>query len=446
MATSGYLGVKFLRADGTRYELGSLTDGQFLLVDGSNIITGTVDLSEFRGGFGRLAAASPVNLWDATHVYEANTRAYETLTSGTATVTHDLANSCMVLNAPAGSRAVIQSRQYVPYQPGKLLQWFFTGILGTVASGSGFVNYGVYDDQGDKSVTASSADDCGNGHFFQLTSSGLSVVERRMVSGTQTDTTVAQASWNGDKLDGTGPSGFTIDASKGQIFVIQKEWLGVGQVQMGVVVAGVPVICHTFTHQNALTTGPYNPSGALPLRMEVDASTSAITLAARQICASATMVGGFEQNAVLRRATVAGFNPDATPTARLGVRLAEGFNRVSLYPRGLSYSASGWAANEIVLVEVYVGATHSGTPVWTTSGETPAMEISTTSGTLTGGVKLFDAYLSSSEASLEFELTTQSRPIVSNIDGSSHIFWFVVSEFTGSIGSSVLTVRFNENR
>jgi len=35
---------------------------------------------------------------------------------------------------------------------------------------------------------------------------------------------------------------------------------------------------------------------------------------------------------------------------------------------------------------------------------------------------------------------------VANIDGSSQEFWFVVSEFAGGVGSSVLTVRFNENR
>jgi len=445
-ATAGYLGVKFLRSDGTTYEIGTLADGQFLLVDGSNIITGSMDLSEFRGGFGRLATAQPLNLWNATHVYAQNNKDYQYLTSGTASVAHDLVNSLVTLTAPSSSRAVLQSRQYVPYQPGKLLQWFFTGILGAVASGSGSVRYGVFDERADKSVTASSFDDTGNGHFFQVTSSGASVVERKMVSGVQTDTVIAQAAWNGDPLDGTGASGFTLDTTKAQIFLIQKEWLGVGEVQMGVVVQGVPVICHTFFHTNELADGPYNTSGALPLRMEVDATTSLITLSAKQICASATSIGGFEQNAVLRRATVAGFNPTSTPTAHLGVRLSENYNRVSLYPRGLSYTAAGWSTSEIILVEVYVGATHSGTPVWTVSGESPAMEISTTSGTLTGGVKIFDAFMSQSQPDVEFEVNTQSRPLVANIDGSSQEFWFVVSEFAGGVGSSVLTVRFNENR
>lgn len=45
-----------------------------------------------------------------------------------------------------------------------------------------------------------------------------------------TDTWVAQSSWNGDPLDGTGPSGLTLDPSKGNVYQIDIQYLGFGSV------------------------------------------------------------------------------------------------------------------------------------------------------------------------------------------------------------------------
>jgi len=47
---------------------------------------------------------------------------------------------------------------------------------------------------------------------------------------TTADTWITQANWNGDKLDGTGPSGVTLDKTKGNVFQIDVQYLGFGGV------------------------------------------------------------------------------------------------------------------------------------------------------------------------------------------------------------------------
>lgn len=75
-----------------------------------------------------------------------------------------------------------------------------------------------------------------------------------------TDTWVTQSSWNGDKLDGTGASGVTLDPSKGNVFQIGIEYLGFGAITFKVEVCPASsnnpyfVTVHTLTFPNTRTT------------------------------------------------------------------------------------------------------------------------------------------------------------------------------------------------
>lgn len=44
------------------------------------------------------------------------------------------------------------------------------------------------------------------------------------------DTWIYQSSWNGDKMDGTGPSGVTLDPKKGNVYQIGLQYLGFGAI------------------------------------------------------------------------------------------------------------------------------------------------------------------------------------------------------------------------
>ena len=73
------------------------------------------------------------------------------------------------------------------------------------------------------------------------------------------DTWIPQTTWNGDKLDGTGPSGFTIDPTKGNVYQIGVQYLGFGTITFSVEVVGEGnnadfVTVHTIKFPNTSTT------------------------------------------------------------------------------------------------------------------------------------------------------------------------------------------------
>jgi len=79
----------------------------------------------------------------------------------------------------------------------------------------------------------------------------------------------AQSSWNIDKLDGTGVSGYNLDINKMQMWIMDYSWYGAGAIRFGVKnQRGEFVYCHRMAHANAQTEA-YMRSGNLPARYEL---------------------------------------------------------------------------------------------------------------------------------------------------------------------------------
>jgi hypothetical protein len=87
-----------------------------------------------------------------------------------------------------------------------------------------------------------------------------------------TDTFIPQSSWNGDKLDGTGDTGVTLDPTKGNVFQIGIQYLGYGAITFEVEVAtsgtNNPVFetVHTILAPNTRTT-PHLSQPSFPFTM-----------------------------------------------------------------------------------------------------------------------------------------------------------------------------------
>jgi hypothetical protein len=140
-----------------------------------------------------------------------------------------------------------------------------------------------------------------NGIYFQINTDGTcSIVKRSIVNSTNiitplvTDTEVAQGAWNGDKLNGTGPSGITINLNDAQILWMDFEWLGVGSVRVGFVINGMFILCHTFNHANIIQS-TYITTASLPLRYEIK-NTSGAGGTLKQICSTVISEGGYLLN------------------------------------------------------------------------------------------------------------------------------------------------------
>jgi len=82
------------------------------------------------------------------------------------------------------------------------------------------------------------------------------------------DLRIPQSSWNLDKCDGTGPSGYNVDLSKMQMFYIDYSWYGAGFVRWGLRGTGGNVLyCHKLVNNN-VNNEAYMRSGNLPARYE----------------------------------------------------------------------------------------------------------------------------------------------------------------------------------
>ena len=255
--------------------------------------------------FARLRVSNPETLTDNNFLTDKNPLRWDEKVSGTGGNIAHTPGYLSLRATPLGGRVVNQRRLYTPYQPGKSLLILATGTLlvDTTNIGDTISRIGYFDDENDKTAETGTVYGCG--YFFEYdydatTSTGtLSVVERTCYDNLgviipQSDNKIPQSNWNIDPMDGSGPSGITIDPTKRQIFLIEMEWLGVGTVQLGIVVDRQVFYVHRFDHANLVDAYPYIPRASLPIRYEIEQSTSGITDAQMiQVCSTVISEGGY---------------------------------------------------------------------------------------------------------------------------------------------------------
>ena len=114
---------------------------------------------------------------------------------------------------------------------------------------------------------------------------GAANISNCIVSKT-VDTRFAQSSWNIDKCDGTGASGFNLDLTRMQMFYADYTWYGAGAIRFGFKNnRGEVIYCHRIPNNN-VNTEAYMRSGNLPARYETN------TLAPRTILTATLGTGG----------------------------------------------------------------------------------------------------------------------------------------------------------
>lgn len=328
--------------------------------------------------FGRLRVSPPVTIFDSQHRYEKN-GLFDESVAGSATVTYSSNESTVLMNvtSASGDSVVRQSLRSFAYQPGKSLLVMSTFVMPT-AHANVRCRVGYFSTE--------------NGVFLERSGTSVSFIRRSYASGGVVDQAVAQASWNGDKLDGTGPSGYTLDLTKSQILWQDFEWLGVGSVRIGFVINGKFIVAHTFHHANSLSV-VYMTTAILPIRYEITntgATDGSRTM--RQICSTVISEGGYEKKVKLQVARMTAFNTNVGTTLvpLLSLRLDPNRLNSVVIPDGYRVlpTASASTTFEIQLVK---NATLTG-PSWaqTTSNN---VEFDTTATAITGGTIVDSAYV-----------------------------------------------------
>lgn len=336
-------------------------------------VSGTVSLPPtYLDAFGRQRVSEPYTLFDSQNRYAADNQ-FDVSTTGTGTTTflsNEAAVKMEVTGAGVGS-VQRQSYRSFPYQPGKGLLVLATFVMDSSQSLNLTQRVGYYNDQ--------------NGVFFQRVDGTYSFVLRSYVTGSVSDArTVNQSSWNGDKLDGTGASGYTLDPSKAQILWMDFEWLGVGSVRCGFIINGEYIVCHTFTNANEITN-VYMTTAILPVRYEI-VTSSALAASMKSICCSVVSEGGFEQTSidhVARRTTVLG-SIGTTFLPLVSIRLASGRTGAVVIPNRVQVLPTTSQNYEVALIKnpTLTGATWASTVSSDSNVEFDVAATATTGGTI----------------------------------------------------------------
>lgn len=427
---------------GVQYQRVKLTLGADGVNDGdvaaSNPMPVSVGDSANLDAFSRLRVSDAVGLFAVQNTYELESFLLEAGSSGTGTSTpsHNSSTRMVAFSATAGTGLeYVQSYEYIPYQPGKSQLVFITGRMGAAVDGA-VVDVGLFDDA--------------NGVIFrQDGTSGFEFIRRTSTSGATVDNKVAQASWNIDRFDGTGPSGITLNPANVFILVIDAQFLAMGRIRIGFDVDGVVYYAHEFLNANNLTV-PYMQTLTLPVQMQLTTTATTETKTCDFKCASVISEGGFAEDAGSTFAT-----PPLLVTAGSGAQTAS----VSLRPKTTFNSKPNRSYTRLDSVELLVtgtspvawelcvGSTFSVAPTFSDVNATySSSQYSSAAGTLSAaGVVIASGFVGSGRQSTD---AAQGRiasryPITLDRGGSARANGTYTLVVTGLGGDSDVYASFN---
>lgn len=315
---------------------GQTNDGEVIAIGATTGGNLKVSLREFGDtaaidAFARLRVSNPFTIVDSKQLHDKQPLFFDESTGGSATSTHSVADARtrLTVTASASDFAIRQSKQRFNYQPGKS-QLIFMTFYAPQETGL-TKRLGAFSGTGTNYMTPK------NGIFLEITDSDVSFNIAK--NGTTTES-VSQANWNVDPMDGTGPSGITLDLDAIQIFSSDFEWLGVGRVRCGFVIQGIIYYCHYFYHANDPSfTSVYMSSPNRPIRYDIQSDgTGGGDL--DHICSTVISEGGIELTGILRSVDMGTTHIDAntagTSYAMVGIRLKSTYIDISVLPEYFS--------------------------------------------------------------------------------------------------------------
>lgn len=367
-------------------------------------------------GFNRLRTSNPDTTLDGNVVLGKNPdRVAEKLT-GSGASTHNSNGSYVQLSvATTTGTAMRRTRNRGVYQPGKSQLIYLTGCLQHEITNSSDVatRLGFYDND--------------DGYYFQHKNGVISIVERSSVSGVVIETIINQTDWNIDGFSEFNPSACNI-------FFINIEWLGVGQVVCGVVIEGRIKPLHIFSHENALIT-PYIKTATLPCTAEISGSGGSGRMT--QVCYSVISEGGFNSigdvYSVNMNTTTKSTNTVLIPL--IAIRLRSGDYQKAIVNLVEATVASTSNANGLVEVYKFVDSATGGLTgaSWTNVNTNSAVEydIASTAINTTGATLLQSKYLVADADSIGVS-NTKNDILGSNIDNVSDVLVVCVKSLANS--------------
>jgi hypothetical protein len=383
--------------------------------------------------FGRLRISAPYTLFDSQNRYAIDNQFdTSTATGGSTTYLPNESSVRMDVTTSSGSEVVRQTYRCMPYQPGKGLLCLATFVMNTAKTGLR-QRVGYFGTQ--------------NGVFIQQSGSTVSFVLRSYISGSVSDArTVNQADWNGDKLDGTGDSGYTLNLTKAQILWMDFEWLGVGSVRCGFIIDGNYIVCHTFENANDITS-VYMTTAILPVRYEItNTAATASASSLKQICSSVVSEGGYEQTSIehVARRTTTRTSISTTFVPLVSIRLAStALNAVVLPVKVNVMPTSTGDDFEVILAKNCTGLTSAS---WAAVASDANVEQDTSATAMTLGTIVDIQYVNSTKQSIgtinQSAAYNWDLQLGSSLTGTSDIYTLGIRVLSGSSGAAIGSLTF----
>jgi len=378
--------------------------------------------------FGRLRVSQPYSLFDSQNRYAIDNQ-FDTvfITGGSTSFLVNEASVAMINDTTSGAEVVRQTFRSMLYQPGKSLL-----VLATFKAAAPTANLrqriGYFGTQ--------------NGVYFETSGAGTTTsalkafVLRTSIGGSVDNTTrrVEQSAWNGDKLDGTGASGLTLDLSYPQILWMDFEWLGVGNVRCGFIINGQYIVCHTYQNANFTGNSVYMTTAILPVRYEItNTGTTTTTSTLKQICSSVMSEGGLEPTSISHvalRSTALTVGTTITPL--VSIKLTSNALGAVVLPQALRVLPTSADNFEIRLVK---NATLSGAAYSLVTSDTNVL-FDTNATAMTGGTITQINYAASSNQGTtplnEAGVFNWDTQLGVSISGVSDVYTVGVRTFSGS--------------
>lgn len=327
--------------------------------------------------FGRLAVAGPHKLFEFSATCDFDTTRYlATKVVGAGTVSRDAQKTQIELytSTASGDKAIIKSRRAIQYNKANSQEIFVIYRPNPIANRR--ERWGYFDDN--------------NGVFFEHDGTSARCVVRSDTSGSIVDTPFEQADWD-DPLDGTGPSGKTVDWTKQSVFKIEFGWLSSRGVRFTIDVQGTLVPVKTWLISNTLLV-PFMRTPQLPIRFEVENTGVVASATTSSFSCCAVQSSGSSQQEGPIRAMDTGVSTIAVSTTEkiaAGIRLKSTFQNGSVSPADFTMLPS--SGNDFLFYQVIYNPTLVG-DVWSTPSSGIVDKL-TSATSYTGGSVLSSGHL-----------------------------------------------------
>lgn len=283
--------------------------------------------------------------------------------------------------------------------------------------------------------------DGNKGGAFNLTDTGSTSAAGTFVETvtgvTTTNNWTAQTAWSLDVMDGTGPSGVTLDPTKLNVYKIEFQYLGAGSINFLIERpdTGRYVMVHRIEYANTNIIPSFvNPTLPLHIMTKNLANTSNLTIKTGSM---AGFIEGKESDVGLNQSvnnikTGVGTTQTSIIAIKNNVVYQGKLNRVKVRIDGLNVSSDG---AKLVTIRVIKNPILDGTPAFTdVDSNVSVMSFDTAGTTFTGGTEILALQLGKADAKevatkqFKFDLLPGDMVMISGA---------TISAGTSDIGASI---------